>query len=188
MKPRRKEMHEPGHAHELTFSCYRRFRFLAADRVRQWLADAVDKARRRHDFQLWAYVVMPEHAHLLVYPQRHDFPIRRILAGIKLPVAQQAVRWLQANNSEWLERVTRRRGTRTEHLFWQSGGGYDRNVTSGETLLKMIDYIHQNPVRRRLVERARDWLWSSAAWFEGGASPIRLDPIPWQWLADTGGK
>jgi hypothetical protein len=56
---------------------------------------------------------------------------------------------------------------------------------SGKTLLKMIDYLHNNPVRRGLVQRARDWKWSSAAWFEGGFSPISLDPIPWEWLADA---
>jgi hypothetical protein len=47
------------------------------------------------------------------------------------------------------------RGGRTEHLFWQSGGGYDRNITNRGTLLKMADYIHNNPVRRGLA--ARRW-------------------------------
>jgi putative transposase len=109
----------------------------------------------------------------------------RIGAGIKLPVAKKAVNFLVARESPWLARITRRRGGREERLFWQSGGGYDRNIICGKTLLSMIEYLHNNPVRRGLVERARDWKWSSAAWFEGGESPIRLDPIPWDWLADT---
>jgi len=61
----------------------------------------------------------------------------------------------------------------------------DRNITCGKTLLQMLDYLHHNPVRRGLVLRAADWKWSSAAAFEGGISPISLDPIPWEWLADT---
>jgi len=52
-------------------------------------------------------------------------------------------------------------------------------------LLRMVDYLHDNPVRRGLVERAADWKWSSAAWFEGGRAPLALDPIPWDWLADA---
>jgi putative transposase len=46
----------------------------------------------------------------------------------------------------------------------------------------MIDYIHLNPVRRGLVERASDWKWSSAAWFEdlevegNGLVPDRIPP------------
>jgi putative transposase len=77
------------------------------------------------------------------------------------------------------------RGKHTERLFWQSGGGYDRNITAGKTLLKMLDYLHLNPVRRGLVQRAADWKWSSATAFEGGVCPIPLDPIPWDWLADA---
>ena len=81
--------------------------------------------------------------------------------------------------------ITRQRDKHVERLFWQYGGGYDRNITGGKTLLRMIDYLHNNPVRRGLIERAIDWKWSSAAAPEGGIGPIRLDPIPWDWLADA---
>jgi putative transposase len=182
---RRKAFNTPGHAHELTFSCYRRFQFLTAERTCKWLADAIAHARLKHDFALWAYVFMPEHAHLIVFPRRADYDIGRISAAIKLPVARRAIHFLQSNDSPWLAQVTRERGGRTERLFWQSGGGYDRNITCGKTLLQMIDYVHHNPVRRGLVERAADWRWSSAAAFEGGASPIEIDPIPYEWLADA---
>jgi len=71
-------------------------------------------------------------------------------------------------------------------LFWQSGGGYDRNVNEPQTLMSMIEYVHLNPVRRGLVARAVDWEWSSAAYLEDvGPSPLTLDPIPPEWL-DTG--
>ena len=46
--------------------------------------------------------------------------------------------------------------------FWQEGPGYDRNLTTSQTILAAIDTIHLNPVRRGLCERAIDWKWSSA--------------------------
>ena len=58
MKPRnakhRRNFNEPGHAHELTFSCYRGYKFLSVDRTCQWLAEAIDAARTEYKFQLWA--------------------------------------------------------------------------------------------------------------------------------------
>jgi REP element-mobilizing transposase RayT len=39
-------------------------------RTCQWLAEAIDEARTQHDFALWAYVFMPEHVHLIIYPRR----------------------------------------------------------------------------------------------------------------------
>ena len=181
----RRNFNEPGHAHELTFSCYRRFPFLLKDRTRRWLADAIGRARSEHDFDLWCYVVMPEHVHLIVRPRGAVYDIAVIRRAIKEPVGRDAFKHLRRHAPEWIPRLTRRRGKRRERLFWQSGGGYDRNITEPGALLAMIEYIHLNPVRRGLVEQARDWEWSSAAWFEGvGTPPILPDRIPPEWTID----
>jgi putative transposase len=182
---RRPTFNTPGHAHELTFSCYQRYQFLRAERTCQWLADAIQAARAKHNFALWAYVFMPDHVHLIIFPRQPKYEMSKISSSIKLPVAKRAIQFLESRQSTWLGRITRQRGTRRERLFWQSGGGYDRNITSGKTLLQMIDYLHNNPVRRGLVERAIDWKWSSAASFEGRSSIIPLDPIPWEWRAEA---
>jgi putative transposase len=180
---RRQTFNEPGDAHELTFSCYRRFQFLKSDRTCQWLAEAIDEARTAFDLALWAYVFMPEHVHIIVYPRRLSHSVGDFRQAIKEPVGRKAVGYLREHAPEWLPRITRRRGQRTERLFWQSGGGFDRNIKHPKTLLSMIDYIHLNPVRRGLVTRARDWLWSSARWFEGNSNlPLIPDPISPAWI------
>jgi putative transposase len=53
---RRPAANEPGHVHELTFSCFHGISFLRAERTCQWLADAINAAREKYDFSLWAYV------------------------------------------------------------------------------------------------------------------------------------
>jgi putative transposase len=127
---------------------------------------------------------MPEHVHLIVCPRRSIYDIAAIRHAIKEPVGRAAFKHLRVHAPEWIPRLTRKRGKRTERLFWQSGGGFDRNVTKAKTLLAMIDYIHLNPVRRGLVTQAIDWKWSSARWYELGVpTPIALDPIPPEWLS-----
>ncbi len=179
----RRNYNEPGHAHELTFSCYRGFKFLKAERTCQWLADAIGHARIELNFDLWAYVFMPEHVHLIVWPEAESYDIAEIRKAIKAPVGSKAINFLLAEAPSWIPRITRKRGKKTERLFWQSGGGYDRNVIEPVALLKMIDYIHVNPVRRGLVEKPEQWKWSSAAWYlNGGQVPMPVDPIPAHWL------
>jgi putative transposase len=177
---RRRNHNVPGHAHELTFTCFRRYQFLAAERCCVWLSDAIDKSKQKWDFAVWAFVFMPEHAHLIVWPRQPVHEMRKILQSIKQPVGQRAVTYLKSNSPEWLPRITHRRGGSTEQLFWQSGGGYDRNIDAPKTLWAMIDYIHMNPGRRGLVARAADWKWSSAGWFEGmpteAPAPDRIPP------------
>ena len=173
---RRPAVNEPGHAHELTFSCFHRFAFLQAECTCQWLADALNEARVSLDFALWAYVFMPEHVHLMIYPRKKVFDIRTIRHAIKEPVGRKAIKHLRDHAPQWLPRITVRRGNRLERRFWQAGGGYDRNVWEPAAILAMIEYIHNNPVRRGLVARAADWKWSSAGWWAGKNS-LRPDPI-----------
>ena len=182
----RQNYNEPGHAHELTFSCYKGFKFLQAERTCKWLAESIEEAGKTMDFDLFAYVFMPEHVHLIVWPRDANYDIAAIRKAIKSRVGRKAIEYLLAESPDWAAKITRRRGKRTERLFWQSGGGYDRNVDNPATLMRMIEYIHLNPVRRGLVEKAADWRWSSAAWLSGaGESPMVPDPIPTHWLYDV---
>ena len=180
--PRRRNLNLSGHAHELTFSCYRGFPFLSAERACRWLAEAIDRARARHQFSLWAYVFMPEHVHLILRPLTRmstTWPQSAAASRSRSPVEQSE------EASPWLSKISRQHGKRVERLFWQSGGGYDRNINNPKTLALMIDYIHGNPGRRNLVENPADWRWSSAAWYEGKRDGVLLvDPIPVEWSVD----
>ena len=93
---------EPGHAHFLTFSCYDRLPLLSKDRTRLWFLQALAEARAGHNFDLWAWVVMPEHVHLLIYPKLPDYHIEKILASVKAPVGARAIRYLKHRQSPFL--------------------------------------------------------------------------------------
>jgi putative transposase len=173
---RRPIVNEPGHSHELTFSCFRRYPFMKAERTCRWLADSINDARKELDFALWAYVFMPAHVHLLIYPRRQKYDIRIILQEMKEPVGRKAIKHLRATAPHWLPRITVKRGNRLDRRFWQAGGGFDRNAFEPQTILAMIEYIHANPVRRGLASRAELWKWSSAGWYEGKNS-LKPDPV-----------
>ncbi len=85
----------PGHAHELTFSCYRRLPLLADERALHLLADAISAARETWRFTVWAYVFMPEHVHILIHPSAPRYGIGLIRKAIKQPVASRYIRRLR---------------------------------------------------------------------------------------------
>jgi putative transposase len=137
---------------------------------------ALQAVGARHPFDLWGYVIMPEHAHLLIWP-REGVEIRAILQSLKLPVAQRAIRWLKEQAPRFLARLldVQPDGKRA-YRFWQRGGGYDRNMRSTRDTHEKLHYIHKNPVRRKLVARPEDWPWSSArAWATGVDEPLKID-------------
>ncbi|MCD4728634.1 MAG: hypothetical protein K8R46_13290, partial [Pirellulales bacterium] len=89
-------------------------------------------------------------------------------------VARKATNYLRTNAPNFLERLKVIRPTgRIEYRFWLQGGGYDRNIDNSKTAWHCVNYLHNNPVRRGLVESPVDWEWSSAQWYAGRTN-VRL--------------
>jgi putative transposase len=172
----------PWEPHELTFSCLRRRPFLAADRTRAYFIESLAAARWRHNFRLWAYVIMPEHVHLLIWPGREHYNISEILKSIKQSVGRKAIAYLRRYNPRGLAQLATGQA-KEPYRFWLDGGGYDRNVRTKEEALKFMKYIHNNPVKRGLVQRPEDWPWSSYRDWEGlakGPIPLDMESL-WSW-------
>ena len=166
----------PGHAHSLTFSCFRCHPLLSRDRSRQWFIESLSAARDVHAFDIWAYVIMPEHVHLLIFPRQDGYAIADILRDIKRPVARTAVRYVREHAPYFLAQMRDEQpNRRVRHRFWQRGGGYDRNLVDPSIIHSTIEYIHANPVRRGLAESPDEWKWSSAA-FCSGSTDCVLEP------------
>jgi REP element-mobilizing transposase RayT len=100
-------------------------------------------ARELQQYTLVAYVIMPNHVHLLIEPR---LLLRRITAGIKGSSAYHA------------NRILRRAGQR----FWQ-GESFDHWVRTPAEGEKIWRYIEHNPVRAGLAAAPDSWPWSSAA-------------------------
>ena len=166
----------PGDAHFLTFSCFHRLPLLNKDRTRRWLLESIAEARVRHNFHLWAWVIMPEHVHLFIHPCKSNYEMAAILSSIKRPVGEKAIAYLSTRKSQFLERLTVRTRTRTYRRFWQAGPGQDHNIYDSATAHRVVDYIHNNPQLCGLVSRAENWYWSSARDWGGAMDvPIRVD-------------
>jgi putative transposase len=149
---------------------------LSRDRSCRWFLDALQRGREREMYDLWAYVIMPEHVHLVLWPHP-NVRVCDILKGIKQSVSIRALAWVKAHELRFLERLEHVRpdGKRL-YRFWQRGGGYDCNLRSVADIHEKIHYVHDNPVRCGLVEKASLWPWSSCrAWETGEPEPMAID-------------
>ncbi len=159
-----KRLNTPGDAHELTFSCFNQQPFFDKEDHCLQFIKSINRAREIHCFNLWAYVIMPEHVHLLIWPPSIKYSISDILTSIKLSVSKSVIAKLKKLDSGELPlmRTTERN---RPYRFWMAGGAYDRNMNTRKALLNSVNYIHNNPVRRGLIENPEDWKWSSyRAW------------------------
>jgi len=127
---------------------------------------SLDKAIVEEQYRLAAFVLMPEHVHLLVLPTLHKPDLGLFLARIKQPYSSEIKQILVAQASDLLKRLTvRERPGKFCFRYWQEGAGFDRNLYSPKAIQASLDYIHNNPVKRKLCLRAVDWKWSSARYY-----------------------
>lgn len=135
---------------------------------------AMAAVKRKHGFTLFAWVVMPEHVHVILLP-RLGGTWAEIALSVKTSVARRVIgRWRDLD-AHVLRKLVKGDG---RYHFWQPGGGFDRNIRETPELLKEIWYTHQNPVRRGLVRKAEDRRWSSVHWWMGDRDGVLCCDVP----------
>ena len=125
--------------HFITFSCFHRLPLLEAPESKNTVEAVLEATRARHQARIYAYVLMPEHIHLL----------------INEPPSILVAQFLKA-----FKQITSRKLRGAREKFWQERY-YDSNVHGEDERSEVIRYIHRNPVKRGLVASPGDYPWSS---------------------------
>jgi putative transposase len=120
-------------------------RYLAEPAVAEAIVHAVHfNANELRHYRLHAFVIMPNHVHILATPL------------VPLPIMMKSLKGITAKRANAILRLTGRR-------FWQDES-YDHLVRNDQELIKIMNYIEQNPVKAGLVKEATEYRWSSAGW------------------------
>ena len=160
--------------HFVTFSCYRRRPYLGTARARNRFVRILDQVRARHKFAVIGYVLMPEHAHLLMSQPVQGNP-SKVVQVLKQRVSRSLrQRKLGSSNQLRLPFAAKEEDSRA---FWQRRF-YDFNVWSEKKVKEKLHYMHGNPVERKLVEHPKDWPWSSWSFYAKGENGLlRIDVL-----------
>ena len=153
------------------------------DKIKEITAKAFDEARNSAEVLIFAYVIMPDHVHLIVGGERSPSEISRYFNGI---TARRVIGFLKENNYESSLNKLRQETKKREYKYslWDHHANIFA-INNEKTLMQKINYINQNPVRARLVERVEDYLYSSARmWLRKALDneplTIDIDKIDWR--------
>jgi len=102
---------------------------------------------------------------------------------------------MKRHTSTQIRHVLERRGDKLAVRIFSGGAKYGKGnirwklwqdefhpiaITSEEVFHQKANYIHDNPVRKRLVDDPQHWLYSSAREFYGsGQEPLKIDWAEW---------
>jgi REP element-mobilizing transposase RayT len=143
--------------------------------------DAISEARNSGNFLIFAYVIMPDHLHLVTDSNRKSKDIHRFVNGI---VSRRVIDHLKSSGySESLNKLRTMRSDGSQYSLWQHHPD-TRLLWNEEMLWQRIQHTHLNPVRAGLVEHPNEWRWSSVRIFSKRHSknePLEVDMDKVEW-------
>ncbi len=159
-----------GTARFITILCHKRYNLLNDDTAKDIFLNHLNKIRTKYGLKLLAYVIMPNHVHLVIYPETNQ-KIGKIIGELKSTSAREILNYFKDNKIAALNDIIVIRDGIRRHAFWYRRC-YDHNCRGVKSVLEKINYCHNNPVKSNLVKESGEWLWSSYNHYDGKHNPI----------------
>ena len=141
--PRQKRHHEDWNVYHVIIRCNNKQMLLRGKETKKMIMGSFGKFQLRLGFKIYGFVIMDNHAHWLIQVQaKHG------LSSVMQRVLLSFGRYYREEN-------------KFVGHFWQ-----DRyksvSVTTDHAMREVLNYVHENPVKARIVSRSEDYLYSSA--------------------------
>ena len=158
MPAARRVIDDALYAHFITFSVYRRRRLLDHDHPKRIVLGVLNDLLRETSSRCLGFVLMPDHVHAIVwFPKTGQ--LSRFMHEWKRRSSLNIRAWYREEEPQYF------RDFGEGDRFWQPKY-YSFEIYRRRKLEEKLTYMHLNPVRKGFVERAIDWKWSSARWYE----------------------
>jgi REP element-mobilizing transposase RayT len=171
-------------AYYLTSVAHRRLPIFQKEENKNIVCDAFDEARKSARILIFAYVIMPDHTHVLTDNAREMKEVLRYLNGVS---ARRLINYLKENayESSLAKLRMQERGKNHKHSVYEHHPNALR-ITGEDALMQKVNYIHLNAVRAGLVEHPDEDLYSSSRQWHGRSlenEPLITDQKQIKWRA-----
>lgn len=150
---------------------------------RDIIIESLEYCRQKKGMQIFAWVLMPNHLHLIIRA-KGEKSLSEIIRDFKKFTSKRIVKELVTNKIEsrrswmlWMfKRSAEFRSTNKEYQVWQHGF-HPVEITSDHFWEQRLNYIHYNPVKAGLCYMPEHYPYSSAKWYLDGEGILRMDDI-----------
>lgn len=177
MAPKWSNRNLEGALHFVTGNVQNRLPVFRQERACQAFLEECQRLRTKRESKLIAFVVMPDHFHLIVNPR--DGKIREWIGALK---SLSAKRLIEISSED---RFLKEKSDGAARQVWQESFK-DLPLWSNWMIWQKINYIHSNPVRAKLADSAKDYRWSSfRAFYLEETDPLLQVDKDWWWEDDV---
>lgn len=179
MSNRFKVVHGGPYPHFITTSIVEWLPVFISGAYFETVLDSLSHLRENRGLLIHSFVIMPTHIHAILTASHDDLPA--IIRDFKKFTARRIYELAKADGNDlytWMFKRAAENEPRARFRVWQDNY-HPEVVYSWEFFQQKANYIHNNPIRKGLCKDTNGWYYSSAAVFDGGESPIRIDWIDW---------
>ncbi|HEY2934705.1 MAG TPA: transposase [Acidobacteriota bacterium] len=124
-------------------------RFLFGESEKDMIFQILERICQELPFQLHAFVIMDNHFHLVI-TTKQDVSVSRLMKSIKQAISKQFNRLHGTKGTLWEGRF--------KSIVWEP---------TPENILRLVDYVHANPLRANMVSDPEQYRWSSYSHYVG---------------------
>jgi len=165
----------PEHLYFITTAAIRHAHVFHRDVIKRILVDSLNTGRILKQYELYAFVIMPNHIHLII-KCLHGYKPSDVVREYKKATANLILRHFEAEgNEEALEQLSHvvARSNQQQAAVWNPE--YQaKNVFSAPFLKQKLEYIHNNPLQShwQLAKRPELYPWSSARFYHDAGKAL----------------
>ncbi len=153
---------QEGHAHYVTFTCYKHRRLLDNQRAKRIVIAILNDQLKKQDGKCAGFVIMPDHVHVIVWFKETN-QLSHFMKQWKQRSSVQIKKNLKNHFKKYQSMFD------TGEPIWQRRY-FSFNLYSPGKIREKIDYMHDNPVKAGLVSYPEEWEYSSARYITQGKS------------------
>jgi len=175
------QIKEQDELHYVTFQIVKWIDIFTRQVYRDIVIDSLRFCQQNKGLEIYAFVVMSNHIHLLL----RSFPgkLSDTIKEFKSFTAKQILETIQTepeSRRDWLlnlfEFSAKQHKRNSKYQVW-THENHAEIIYSDKFIEQKINYIHENPVQAGIVEKAEDYLYSSARNFAGLSTVLEIIPI-----------
>ena len=135
------------------------------EKIVKIVLDSLEYLREHAALKLYAYVIMPEHLHLIAGIDKAS--ITEVAGAMKSFTSREIAKYLRDKKTALFAKLKKAAYKNQNYAVWQETFRSEV-IYEGKFLRQKLNYIHNNPVKRGLVEKPGDWKHSSFKQIESG--------------------
>ena len=156
-----------GAVHFITFAVVEWIDVFTRKQYRDVILDSIKFCQQQKGLKLHSWCIMSNHVHLILSTKENN--LSDVLRDFKKFTSKELIKTIKDNplesRREWMLEIFKREGSKnsrnSEYQFWRQDN-QPMELYSGAFTFQKMNYVHQNPVASGIVEKAEEYLYSSA--------------------------